>query len=121
KVGDVLVRGAWQEMVSVDGALWVTELMLGVVLPLVLLLNGRVRRSAVGLGSACLMIILGVVLNRLNVFMLAYHPPFAEKAYIPSLIEFGLSIGLVAALMLVYRVAVAYLPILEPRPARPEA
>jgi Ni/Fe-hydrogenase subunit HybB-like protein len=48
--------------------------------------------------------------------VLAYHPPYAQKAYFPSLTEFMVSIGLIAALMLTYRVAVTYLPILEPRP-----
>ena len=66
----------------------------------------------------CLSIILGVVLNRLNFFVLAFHPPYAKKNYIPSLTECMVSIGLVAALMLVYRIAVTYLPILEPRPKK---
>jgi Ni/Fe-hydrogenase subunit HybB-like protein len=51
----------------------------------------------------------------LNCFILAYRPPYATRAYIPSLTEFAVSAGLVAALMLSYRVAVTYLPILEPR------
>lgn len=68
-----------------------------------------------------LLVILGVVLNRLNVFVLAYHPPYSTKTYIPSLTEFAVSAGLVAALMLTYRVAVTYLPILEPSPKLKES
>ena len=62
------------------------------------------------------MVISGVILNRLNVFVLAFHPPYQEKPYFPSLTEFMVSGGLVAALLLVYRLMVTYLPILEPRP-----
>jgi Ni/Fe-hydrogenase subunit HybB-like protein len=60
--------------------------------------------------------VLGVVLNRLNVFVLGFHPTFATRRYVPSLTEFMVSLGLVAALMLTYRIMVTYLPILEPRP-----
>jgi Ni/Fe-hydrogenase subunit HybB-like protein len=117
KVGDVVHRGVSSDLWTDawHGPLWLAEMSL-VALPLLLLVRPSVRRSPRGLAAACLMVILGVVLNRLNCFVLAYHPPFAEKSYFPSLIEFALSAGLVAALLLVYRIAVTYLPILEPRP-----
>jgi Ni/Fe-hydrogenase subunit HybB-like protein len=92
------------------------EMAGGVLIPLLMLLSAKVRNSARLLGTACLMVILGVVLNRLNVFIIGYHPPYAEKTYFPSITEFALSMGLVAALMLTWRVAVTYLPILEPAP-----
>jgi Ni/Fe-hydrogenase subunit HybB-like protein len=116
KIGDMIVRGTYVDLVHdhYHGTLWVIEILLGVVTPLIMLLTPRVRRTPKLLGGACLAVILGVVLNRLNCFVLAYHPPFSTKTYVPSLIEFGVSIGLVAALMLTYRVAVTYLPILEP-------
>jgi Ni/Fe-hydrogenase subunit HybB-like protein len=122
KVGDVAARGVWPMLLdgSLVSKLWLMEVLGGVVLPLVLLAVPKLRRSPRWLGWACLLVILGVVLNRLNVFVLAYTPPYAERAYVPSFVEFGLSIGLVAALLLVYRVAVTYLPILEPQPLRDE-
>ena len=86
------------------------------IVPLVMLLLPSVRRSPRLLGTAALLVIGGVILNRVNCFVLAYHPPYATRTYIPSLTEFAVSAGLVAAMMLTYRVAVTYLPILEPRP-----
>jgi Ni/Fe-hydrogenase subunit HybB-like protein len=117
KVSDVIARGVWPDLFTdpYHGSLWLAEVLLGVVVPLVLLFNPRVRHSPLKLGIAMLMVILGVVLNRLNCFVLAYHPPFATKTYVPSIAEFGVSMGLIAALMLTYRLAVTYLPILEPR------
>jgi Ni/Fe-hydrogenase subunit HybB-like protein/Fe-S-cluster-containing dehydrogenase component len=116
KIGDMIVRGTYIDLLHdhYHGTLWFSEILFGVVTPLVMLLMTRVRRSPKLLATASLLVILGVVLNRLNCFVLAYHPPYATKTYVPSLIEFGVSIGLVAALMLTYRVAVTYLPILEP-------
>ncbi len=89
--------------------------LIGVVLPLIMLIIPAVRRSKLLLGGACLAVILGVVLNRLNCFVIGYRPPYATKAYVPSLTEFMVSMGLIAALLLVYRIAVTYLPILEPQ------
>jgi len=56
--------------------------------------------------------VLGVALNRINVFIIAYRPPYAEQSYAPSFGEWAVSAGLVAAFVLVYRLAVTYLPVL---------
>jgi Ni/Fe-hydrogenase subunit HybB-like protein len=119
KVGDMWVRRTYLGLgdKSPQSISYIAEVLLGVVAPLVLLLLPAVRRSPRWLAGTCLAVILGVVLNRLNVFVIGYHPPFATRTYVPSVTEFAVSIGLVAALMLVYRIAVTYLPILEPRPA----
>jgi Ni/Fe-hydrogenase subunit HybB-like protein/Fe-S-cluster-containing dehydrogenase component len=118
KVGDMVVRGTYTHLgqLSAVSVGWLLEMVGGVVIPLFMLMVPSVRRSPGRLAFASLSVILGVVINRLNVFMIGYNPPFASKSYFPSLVEFALSIGLVAALMLVYRIAVTYLPILEPEP-----
>ncbi len=117
KIGDMIHRRTWVYLLdgSSEGVLWIAEMLL-VVVPLVLFLIPRMTARPRTLALASLMVVLGVVLNRLNVFVLGFHPPYATKAYIPSLTEFMVSIGLVAALLLVYRIMVTYLPILEPRP-----
>ena len=116
KIGDLAVRGTYTYLT--DGSFrslsWMVEIVGGVIVPMVMLLMPAVRRNSTKLATACLMVILGVVLNRLNVFLVAFDPPFAQRTYFPSVVELGLSIGLVAALMLTYRVAVTYLPVLEP-------
>lgn len=119
KVGDVYYRQAYSFLTdgSFQGISWIVEMAGGVLLPLLMLMSAKVRNSAKLLGTACLLVILGVVLNRLNVFIIGYHPPYAQKTYFPSITEFALSLGLVAALMLTWRVAVTYLPILEPAPS----
>jgi Ni/Fe-hydrogenase subunit HybB-like protein/Fe-S-cluster-containing dehydrogenase component len=117
KVGDMAWRGTYAYLLdgSYQGWLWIAEVLLGVVLPLAMLFTPAVRRSPRLLGAAALLVILGVVFNRLNCFILAYRPPYSTRAYFPSITEFAVSAGLVAALLLTYRVAVTYLPILEPR------
>lgn len=116
KIGDMIHRGTWSHLLdgSFVSASWLAEVALGVALPLAMLLHAKVRQSPRLLAIACLLVILGVVLNRLNVFVIGYTPPFTEQGYFPSVAEFAVSMGLVAALMLTYRVAVTYLPILSP-------
>jgi Ni/Fe-hydrogenase subunit HybB-like protein len=118
KVADMVWRGTHVYLLdgSYEGALWLAEIVLGVITPLAMCLSPRVRRSPRLLATMALLVIGGVILNRLDVFVLGYHPPYAQNVYFPSLTEFMVSIGLIAALMLTYRVAVTYLPILEPRP-----
>ena len=122
KFADMAWRGTWSYLLdgSYEGFLWIAEILL-LMVPFVLLFAPKVTRSPKRVALACLSIILGVVLNRLNVFVLAFHPPFQQKRYIPSVTEFMVSLGLVAALLLVYRVMVTYLPILEPRQKRAAA
>jgi Ni/Fe-hydrogenase subunit HybB-like protein len=75
--------------------------------------SGRVRRSPRLLLVAASLVVLGVVFNRVNVFLIGYHPPYATRAYFPSVGEFAVTIGLFAALMLCYRVIVTYLPVIS--------
>lgn len=114
KLSDLVIRGAIHHVFALDGPALalIAELGLGVALPLVLLSSRRVRRSATGLFTSASLIIGGVVFNRINVFLIAYQPPFAETAYLPKLTEILVTIGMVSAIMLLYRIAATILPVL---------
>ncbi|NOT00589.1 MAG: Ni/Fe-hydrogenase cytochrome b subunit [Phycisphaerales bacterium] len=115
-IGNMAVRETYGELrtVSPQTVCFGIEVAAGVVLPLVMLLMDRVRRSPRLLLTACLLIVFGVAFNRINVFLVAYQPPFAERAYFPSVGEIVVTTGLMAGLVLVYRVIVTYLPVLTP-------
>jgi Ni/Fe-hydrogenase subunit HybB-like protein len=121
KIGDMVWRGSYVYLTdgSVQSICWILEVLLGVVAPLGMLLLGRVRRSPRLLFLAVSLIILGVVFNRVNVFLVGYHPPYAVRTYFPSVGEFAVTIGLIATLMLVYRVIVTYLPVISQPKAKP--
>ena len=55
---------------------------------------------------------LGVAGNRVNVFLVAYTPPFATHRYVPSVGEIAVTVGLIAGLVLLYRLLVTVLPVL---------
>ncbi|HEX9020085.1 MAG TPA: Ni/Fe-hydrogenase cytochrome b subunit, partial [Nitrospirota bacterium] len=68
-----------------------------------------VRESVNGhlLASSC--VIVGTVMNRFNVNFFAQAGP--KAGYFPSLWEILVTIGLVSLMVLLYRLAVTYLPV----------
>jgi uncharacterized membrane protein len=71
-----------------------------------MLLSPGVRRSRRSLFIACTMIVGGVLVNRLNVFVVGYRPPISEANYSPAIGEILVTVGLIAALMFLYRAIV---------------
>lgn len=114
KTGDMIYRGSYVFLFEPSAAavmFWI-EFGLLTVAPFLLFMSPDVRKSPAGILTAAAMVVAGVVLNRCTVFFIAYKPPFAEKAYIPAIGEFALTIGLIAALIFCYRVAVTLFPVL---------
>jgi Ni/Fe-hydrogenase subunit HybB-like protein len=114
KIGDLTLRNAWPYVFegSLQSSMYIIELGAGVVTPIILLSISRVRRSIWGLFTAAAMVIGGVALNRIDVFLIAYKPLYAEKTYFPSVFEFAVTLGLIATLVLVYRFAVMTFPVI---------
>jgi Ni/Fe-hydrogenase subunit HybB-like protein len=117
KVGDLIVDGEIGLLFSSGwlGVLLIVELVLGVVVPLVLFALPRFRHSRSGLiwGSAAALA--GVALNRTNVALLAYQAP-AGASYAPHWIEVTISVAAVAGGVLLFTLAVRFLPILPGSP-----
>ncbi|WP_319406703.1 NrfD/PsrC family molybdoenzyme membrane anchor subunit [uncultured Desulfosarcina sp.] len=115
KVGDMVVRGTYVYLL--DGTAqtnaFLVEVILGVIVPWLMLLAPKVRRSRQALFIACSMIVGGVLVNRINVFVVGYRPPISEANYFPAVGEIMVTVGLIAALMFIYRALVTYLPVLN--------
>lgn len=90
--------------------LWWAEIIIGVIIPIILFSMPRVRQSTNKLFWSSVCVIFGLVLNRFNVSMLALAPR-PGTIYFPSLMEFAISIGLVADALLVIMLAHRLLPI----------
>ena len=97
---------------TLEGNMFLLEMCGGVLLPFVLLLFAEIRRSPLGLLAASGLVVLGVLVNRINVFLVAFRPPYAEGRYFPSIPEILVTAGLIAALVLAYRVCVTVFPVL---------
>lgn len=116
KLVDVVIRdvhaGVWSD--GLRGLAFMLELLL-LIVPVMLLVRGSVRYSPTGLFLCCLSVVIGVALNRVNVFLVAYQPPNAATHYYPSFGEWIVAIGLFAAMLLCFRVIATYLPVLPQR------
>jgi Ni/Fe-hydrogenase subunit HybB-like protein len=122
KFADLLIRDAYVYLFdgSFESWMYLGEIFFGGFLPMLMLLSDRVRRSPNLLLTSSALVVLGVAFNRINVFIVAYHPPYAEKAYYPSFGEIFFTVGMIAALMLVYRAAVTIFPILPAKEHHPQ-
>ena len=92
---DVLLAGTWESW------LYIIELMLTAVIPILLIIFRKSRRSPYGLGTAAFCASFGLALNRMDVGIFGYFRD-AGKVYFPSLAEWALSLGVIAAAALVF-------------------
>ena len=115
KLGDLALRGELAGVLSGGRhtVLLAVEVLLGVVAPIVIFANRRLRGSAGWLFTGSALVIGGVVLNRLNVFLLAYSPLDHGAVYRPSPSEIAVTAGAIAMTVLIYRAIALHLPVIE--------
>ena len=87
------------------------------LLPLAMLASSKVRETPKLLGLASSLVVGGVLLNRANVVLFSMNlkgpiPQNDPAGYFPTLVEWGISVGLIAATIFLFGLAVRYLPIL---------
>ena len=114
KIVDLIVRYPQLNLLENPAATTslMIEILLGIVAPFLLFLNQAVRRSMGWLFFTVSLIIFGVVLNRINVFLVGYNPPYSVKAYFPSIGEIAMTVAIVSSILFCYRFFVTFFPIL---------
>jgi Ni/Fe-hydrogenase subunit HybB-like protein len=88
------------------------EMAIGVILPMVLLALPAVRRNTERLYGAGLLVVIGLVVNRLNVSLTGFEGTQGGH-YVPTIAEAIISLMLVGVGVTVFTLAVRYLPIME--------
>ncbi|MGB8799893.1 MAG: NrfD/PsrC family molybdoenzyme membrane anchor subunit [Candidatus Acidiferrales bacterium] len=118
RLGDMAIRSQFSHAFSGRlGGLFAAEIIVGGVLPLALLARASLRSHATVLFLGTLFAAGGVVFNRVNVVIAAMDlkgamPQFARASYIPSVFEWGVSIGLIAASIFLFGLGARLMPIL---------
>jgi formate dehydrogenase iron-sulfur subunit len=115
RIGDLVVRGQLGH--ALTRPLFLVEAGLGLVVPLVLLSSRSLRSKPAVLGLGAALATGGIVLNRMSVVVFAMTlkgpmPQNAPQPYFPSTVEWGVSLGLVAATVFLFGLAVRHLPVL---------
>ena len=118
RLGDMIVRGQLGDAFSGrHSLLFGAEIVLGGILPILLLASARLRSQPSVLFAGALLTTLGVVFNRVNVVLLAMSlrgpmPQVAPETYIPTIFEWGISVGLIAATIFLFGLGARLLPLL---------
>jgi formate dehydrogenase iron-sulfur subunit len=118
RLGDLAVRGQLAHAFSgPDAGLFAVEVLMGGVMPLAMLSSAKVRQVPTLLGTAAALSVLGVVFNRVNVVAFANHlkgpmPQIVATSYTPSVFEWGISIGLIAATIFLFGLGARLMPVL---------
>lgn len=91
------------------------EMIVGVILPLLIFLRKERRKDSKMQYAGALLIIGGLILNRFNVSMFGMIQR-NQEIYYPSVIESVVTIGIIAAHILLFYMIAKYLPIFEHHP-----
>jgi Ni/Fe-hydrogenase subunit HybB-like protein len=115
KIGDMFVRETFVYLTEFNTAsiMFTIEVLFGVIIPLRMFLSPKVLKSPPLLFTASTLVVLGVLLNRINNFIVAYSPPYSTHSYFPSYGEISVTLGFVAMLVLGYRFIVMNFPVIS--------
>jgi formate dehydrogenase iron-sulfur subunit len=118
RLGDMAIRGQFAGAFTGRlGLLFAIEIVLGGVVPLAMMASRSMRLNPRTLGIAAMLTAGGVTFNRVNVVLLAMNLPgsmpwLRPELYRPSLVEWGISIGLIAATIFLFGLAARLVPLL---------
>ncbi len=112
RVQDLARRGALVTLrrPGYEASMFLFEMGLGVLLPIVLLALPKIRTRQAGLVTGAFLAVLGFLTNRLNVSITGMERA-TGVSYFPSWMEIAVSLGLVAMGFGLFGLAVRYLPI----------
>jgi Ni/Fe-hydrogenase subunit HybB-like protein len=105
----------WAYLGSPMGYWYLTELMGFVLVPCILFVHGLRQRSLGWIRVAAAMSLIGIVLNRLNVSIIAFKT-YAPVRYVPSWMEIEITLAIICAEIWVFRWVVNRLPVLRKSP-----
>lgn len=104
-----------------ESRLWLAEMLIGVLAPGILLAIPKVRKHTTGLFLAALLIVMGVIMNRMNVSITGMERS-SGQIYVPALTEIAITLSVVGVGFLIFALAVKFLPVFpdqEMKEARP--
>jgi len=103
RLGDLAFRGVLGMALdgSWQGGLFLFEIAFSALIPATLMLIKPVRSSLSGVAIAAAMVVLGMVMHRLDISIVAFARP-SGMGYFPSWEEFAVSFGIVAGCILIF-------------------
>lgn len=114
---DMAVQNNFHYLLSGYGVWWMVEMLVFVLLPSLLYAKGARDGNIALCRLASVNAVLGIVMNRFNVSMIAYNYQLsAADRYFPSIWEVCISIFVVTLVVTAYRFVVYHMPVLYEHP-----
>ncbi len=114
KIGDLFIRETFKYVLMFDFAAWmfIAEMVL-MIIPFLMFLFSKLNNKPIWLFSGATLVVAGVLLNRINNFIVAYNPVYKTADYFPSFGEISVTVGCIALLVLIYRACVMIFPVIS--------
>jgi len=98
---------------SLEANMYLVEMAIGVVFPLLILASKQNRRNLKSIFSVNILVIVGVLVNRINVCLFSMQSYTTSKgaAYFPTLMEFLLTLGVISLGVFLFKMAAKHLPL----------
>jgi len=115
KIMDVVNRDTYIYLLdgSVESIMFWIEMVLGIIVPFIILIFEKYRKSPTWLFIGAALVVFGVALNRINVFIIGYTPLYADGPYIPAWTEIAVTVGFISLIILLYRFFALNFPVIE--------
>jgi Ni/Fe-hydrogenase subunit HybB-like protein len=114
-------QGLLEQTTPYGGAFWLVEVILGALIPAVVLLTPRLRKHDLAILMVTVLTIAGVIVNRWNVTLSGLIVPldwspgvadlFAVNVYRPSLVEWGVALGVLGYGLFMLSLGLRFLPL----------
>lgn len=114
KITDMAIRGTYVYLteLNVFSIMYTIEILFGAVVPIYIFLRKKLVTSTSWIFTAAALTALGILLNRLNTFLVGYRPFYDVPVYYPSSGEIFVSLGFFALIFLLYRAFVMIFPVI---------
>jgi Ni/Fe-hydrogenase subunit HybB-like protein len=98
---------------SLEANMYIVEMAVGVVIPILILASRKNRTNLKSIFAVNILVIVGVLVNRLNVCVFSMQSYTSSKgaAYFPSLMEFLITLGVIALGVFLFKMAAKHLPL----------
>lgn len=115
KILDITHRGVLSLLLvpGMERSLFLAEIFIGVIIPFILLAMPKVRINKKGLFISAFMVVIGFVMNRMNVSITGMAASSGVD-YFPTWMEISITAFIVAIGFVVFALAVKYLTIFQP-------
>ena len=98
---------------SLESNMFWVETIIGFLIPFVILMFEKYRNNPIWLFTAAASVVFGVVINRLNVYLIGFTPLYVDKPYFPALPEIAVTVGFISLIVLLYRFFALNFPVIE--------